>query len=91
MKKISRAQGVEVHKLQGEYLSFYIKGLSKGILLNHSYTDEMQTLKDMMKRKDAELQQLSLEQKQRKNEGAGCRQYMHNPKLVTLVLCNAPH
>ena len=47
---------------------FYTQSLRQGILLNHSYTDEVQTLKDMMDRKDAELQQLSLEQKRRESE-----------------------
>ena len=47
---------------------FYTQSLRQGILLNHSYTDEMQTLKDMMGRKDAVLQQLSLEQKRRESE-----------------------
>ena len=39
---------------------FYTPSLRQGILLNHSYTDEMQTLKDMIERKDTELQQLLL-------------------------------
>ena len=47
---------------------FYTQSLREGILLNHSYTDEMQILKDMMERKDAQLQQLSLEQKRRESE-----------------------
>ena len=52
MKKISRTQGIEVHKLQSEYKQSNTQGLRKQIFLNH--LDEMQTLKDIMKRKDAE-------------------------------------
>ena len=47
---------------------FYSQSLRQGILLNHSYTDEVQTLKEMMERKDAALQQLSLEQKRKESE-----------------------
>ena len=53
--KISRAQGVEVHKLQGEYIQSNAQSrLWQGILLFTSYTDENQALKEMMKTKDAE-------------------------------------
>ena len=40
---------------------FYTQSLRQGILLNHSYTDEMQTLKNMMERRE-------LEQKRRESE-----------------------
>ena len=68
VKKISRAQGVEVRKLQSEYIQFYTQSLRQGILLTTSYTDEMQTLKDMMKTKDRELQRLGVEQKKGESE-----------------------
>ena len=54
MKKISRAQGVEVRKLQSEYIQIYSQSLRERILVTTSYTDELQALKDMMKRKAAE-------------------------------------
>ena len=66
--KISRAKGAEVHKLQSEYIQSNTQSLRQGIFLNHSYTDEMQTLKDMVKRKDTELQWLLLGQKKRESE-----------------------
>ena len=56
VKKISRAQGVEVHKLQSECIQFHTHSLRQGILLTTSYTDQMQSLKDTVKRMDAELQ-----------------------------------
>ena len=85
MKKISRAKGAEVDKLQSEYIQFYIQSLRQGILLNHSYTDEMQTLKDIVKRKDAELQQLLLQLKQGESESAGDNICIY-AKLITLAL-----
>ena len=60
VQKIAQVKSVEVDKLQSEYIQFYTQSLRQKILLNHSYTDEMQTLKDVIKMKDAELQQLLL-------------------------------
>ena len=56
MKKISRAQGIEVHKLQSEYMQLYTMypKLRARDITDHLYTDEMQAFKDMMKRKHTE-------------------------------------
>ena len=54
-------------------------------MLNHSYTDEMQTLKDMMKTKDSELQRLLSEQEKREGE-FGIESVCAWPKLTSLVL-----
>ena len=60
VKKISKAKSAELDRLQSEYMQYLHPGLRQGILLNHSCTDEMQTLKETVKTKDAELQQLLL-------------------------------
>ena len=86
VKKISQEKDEEVHMLQSEYTYSFIPKACCWSLLNHSYSDEMQTLKDMIKVKDAELQQLSLEQKERESECASNRRKEKASVQVTVYV-----